>query len=273
VFPLVFLVQDDASTPLSRLLQANHYAVRTLLISVTAVLAAAEQRPPTLFLLDAPLEDSLDLLFAIRQHKRLAQIPVLLVSDKTSEDDRVRGFELGADDFVSKLSHPREAAARINAIIRRCAYRQAAARLEVAGIEIDTERFRLSVHGTPVEATATQVRLIEFLMRNEGRVFRRDQILDAVWSNSGLVTPRTIDVHIRRIRQLIEADPSKPAHLMTVRGAGYCFVAQASSQRGASAKSRAWFSGQSEGRAYPSTGRVPSSRRPSGTSYQPVPAS
>ena len=263
MFPLVFLVQDDASTLLSRLLHANHYGVRILPLSDTAVLAAAEQRPPALFLLDAAVPASLDLLIAIRQCKRLAQIPVLVASDRSSEDDRVRCFEFGADDFVSKPLRPREVLARINAVIRRSSYRQAVARLEVGGIEIDTERFRLSVDGTLVEATATQVRLIEFLMRNEGRVFRRDQILDAVWSDSRFVTPRTIDVHIRRIRQLIEADPSKPTHLKTVRGAGYCFVGKTTPRRVASTNAPAWFSAQSERSAYFSVERVPSSRLPS----------
>jgi len=261
VLPLILLVEDDSSSLLSRLLQANHYEVQILPISVPAVLGAAEKRRPALFLIDAPLEVSLELCGAIRQHKHLAQTPVLIVSDKTSEDDRVRGFEFGADDFVSKPLHPREVAARINAVLRRSVYRQAATRLEAGGIEIDTDRFKLLVDGAPVEATATQVRLIEFLMRNEGRVFSRDQILDALWSESRFVTRRTIDVHIRRIRQLIEANPSKPAHLKTIRGAGYCFVGPSNVQFVTSANAPVWFPAHGDRRSH-SAERVPSARMP-----------
>lgn len=262
MFPLVFLVEGDASAVLSRLLQANDYAVRTFPISPTAVLDAAEQRRPALFLIDAPLETGLDLCLAIRQYERLAQTPVVIVTDKSSEDDRIRGFQIGADDFVTKPLYPREFMARINAVLRRAAYPQAATRLEVGRIEIDTERFKLSVDGAPVEATATQVRLVEYLMRNEGRVFSRDQILDAVWRDSRFVTPRTIDVHIHRIRQLIEVDPSKPAYLRTIRGAGYCFVGQETVRRASSAQAPAWFRAQSERDVRPSD-RIPPTRLPS----------
>jgi DNA-binding response OmpR family regulator len=262
VSPLVFLVEDDASTFLGRLLEANHFAVRILPASATAVLEAARKRRPALFLINAPLETSLELCLAIRQYRGLWQTPVLIVSEKSSEEDRIRGFDLGADDFLTMPLHPREVVARINAVLRRSAYRQADTNVAVGGIEIDTERFRLLVHGEAVEATATQVRLIEYLMRNEGRVFSRDQILDAVWSDSRFVTPRTIDVHIRRIRQLIEVDPSRPAHLKTIRGAGYCFVAQDAPLHVASSKAPAWFPAQSENQSYPSLDRIPSTRLP-----------
>jgi len=261
VFPLVFLVEDDASALLGRLLQSHHYAVRNL-VSITDVLDATEKRCPALFLINAPAESSLDMCSAIRQYRRLAHTPVLIVSDKSSEEDRIRGFELGADDFITRPFHPREIVARINALMRRSAYPRVAARLEVGGIEIDSERFKLSVHGVAVEATVTQVRLVEYLMRNEGRVFSRDQILDAVWRDSRFVTPRTVDVHVRRIRQLIEANPARPEYLKTIRGAGYCFVGQAASDRVAST-APAWFPAHSDRGAYLSPDKIPPSRLPS----------
>jgi two-component system phosphate regulon response regulator PhoB len=227
VFPLIFLIEDGASNLLSNLLHAQRYAVRSFPISATAVLEASEHRRPAIFLIDAPLEAGLELCVTIRGYRRLSHTPVLIVSEKSSEDDRIRGFGLGVDDFVDKPIRPREIVARINAVIRRSAYRQAVAKVEVGAIQIDSEQFKLSVHSIPVDATATQVRLVEFLMRNAGKVFNRDEILDAVWSDSRFVTPRTVDVHIRRIRQLIEANPSKPTYLKTVRGAGYCFVSPA----------------------------------------------
>lgn len=148
------------------------------------------------------------------------------MSDRDSEEDRLRGFDLGADDFVIKPLRPREFVARVNAVMRRSRHKPAATRVEAGGIEVDTDRFVLSVRGKEVDATPTQVRLVEYLMRNQGRVLSRDQILDAVWSDTRFVTPRTIDVHVRRIRQLIELNPAKPAHLRTIRGAGYCFTGQ-----------------------------------------------
>ena len=256
MFPLIFLIEDGGSNQLGNLLHAQHYAVRAFPISSNAVFEAAEHRRPHLFLIDAPLETSLELCAVIRQYKRLAQTPVLVVSDKSTEDDRVRGFSLGVDDFVDKPLRPREVLARINAVIRRSAYRQTAVKVEVGGIAIDSEQFKLSVQGAPVDATATQVRLVEFLMRNAGKVFNRDEILDAVWSDSRFVTPRTVDVHIRRIRQLIEANPSKPAYLKTIRGAGYCFVGEPSSQPPPAVGNGAWFPAHN-GRALHPLGPVP----------------
>jgi two-component system phosphate regulon response regulator PhoB len=226
VFPLIFLIEEDAAIAnlLRSVFEVSHYAVRAFPPSACVVVSAAEERRPALFLIGAPLEDSLALCRAIRENSRLEQTPVVLLSESDSEEDRIRGFDSGADDFVIKPVHPREFVARINAVMRRSRSPQAAARVAAGGIEVDAERFVLSVRGKRVDATATQLRLVEYLMRNEGRVFSRAQILDAVWSDTRFVTPRTIDVHIRRIRQLIELNPAKPAHLKTIRGAGYSFT-------------------------------------------------
>ena len=113
MFPLIFLIEDGGSNQLGNLLHAQHYAVRAFPISSNAVFEAAEHRRPHLFLIDAPLETSLELCAVIRQYKRLAQTPILVVSDKSTEDDRVRGFSLGVDDFVDKPLRPREVLARI----------------------------------------------------------------------------------------------------------------------------------------------------------------
>jgi two-component system phosphate regulon response regulator PhoB len=225
VFPLVFLIENDVSISnlLRSLLEVNQYAVCTFPLSADVVISAGKERRPALFLIGGPLGDSLTLCRTIRQNSRLEQTPVVIMSGRDSEEDRIRGFESGADDFVTKPLRPRELVARINALMRRCHHQHAAARVEAGGIEVDTEHFVLSVRGKKMHATATQARLVEYLMRNEGRVLSRDQILDAVWSDSCFVTPRTIDVHIRRIRKLIELNPAKPKHLKTVRGGGYCF--------------------------------------------------
>lgn len=259
MLPLVFLVADAGSHLLRSLLEANNYVVRALPVSTEVVMEAASRRRPALFLIDAPPASSLKLCLTIRQDPRLRQTPVVILSKGDSEDDRIRGFDLGADDFVTKPLRPREIVARINAVMRRSAHPLVAPVIEVGGIEVDTERFVLSVRGTRVGATAMQVRLVEYLMRNEGRVFSRDQILDALWSDSRFVTPRTIDVHVRRIRELIEPNPSKPTYLKTIRGVGYSFVA-GGEQRLDAHPSSGWIPPQSEGRVHPLTARASLSR-------------
>ncbi len=256
MYPLVFLIEDEASPVLRNLLHGNRYTVHTLPASETAVLESAEKRHPALFLLNASLEGSLNLCRLIRQNPRLERAPIVIVAEKDSEEDRIRGFEFGADDFLIKPLRPREVVARVNAVIRRSKIRQVAGTVQVGGIEVDPERYLLLVQGVRVDATATQVRLIEYLMRNEGRVFSRDQILDAVWSDSRFVTPRTIDVHVRRIRELIEPNPSKPTYLKTIRGAGYCFVGQ---QRRPTDSSNPplWFPTHTDRRGYPITSKPP----------------
>lgn len=240
MIPLVFLIGEEDSQPLRNTLQSHHFPVHTLPASESAVLLAAEKHRPSVFLIDAALEFGLELCRTLRQ-SRFAQIPVLLIFNHDSEDDRIRAFEAGADDVLTKPLRPRETSARIHAVVRRSTYKPLVPRVELGAVAIDTDRFTVSVAGRPVDATATQVRLIELLMRNPGRVFSRDQILDAVWSDSRFVTPRTIDVHIRRIRELIEPNPAAPIYLKTIRGAGYCFVDQAKPQRPAASPTTHWF--------------------------------
>jgi two-component system phosphate regulon response regulator PhoB len=247
VLPLIFLVGDE-DLQAHRNFLANHYCIQAFPASEIAVFQAADKRRPALFLIDADLELSLRLCQSIRRYPRTSQIPVLLVAKNDSEEDRIRGFELGIDDFLAKPLRPREVAARINSLIRRCNYKTFAPSVEIGTVKVDTERFVLSVQGRHVDATATQVRLIEYLMRNPGRVFSRDQILDAVWSDTRFVTPRTIDVHIRRIRELIEPDPSQPIYLKTVRGAGYCFNPQDEPSPSSTPQKPLWFPAANERR-------------------------
>ncbi len=260
MFPLVFLIENDTNTSslVRSLLEENHYAVRRFPSSAGVVVSAGEQRRPALFVIGSPLGDAFTLCRAIRQNSHLERTPVVLLSDADSEEDRIRGFDLGADDFVTKPLRPREFMARINAVIRRSHPLLAAARVAAGGIEVDTDRFILSVRGKKVDATAVQVRLVEYLMRNEGRVFSRDQILDAVWSDTRFVTPRTIDVHIHRIRQLIEPNPAKPTHLKTIRGAGYFFTGHCGAQE--AMRPSEWLPSMAHG---PQAVTIPPARLPS----------
>jgi two-component system phosphate regulon response regulator PhoB len=161
----------------------------------------------------------------IRSNPALGTIPVIFVTAKTSETDRILGLELGADDYISKPFSPRELVARVKAVLRRFERPLVPQLLKAGDIEIDTGAMVLTVRGKKMATTATEFRLLDYLARHPGRVFTRDQLLDAVWRDTQFVTPRSVDVYVRRIREKIERDPESPRMLKTVRGAGYRFEA------------------------------------------------
>ena len=224
----IFLVEDD--TDISRLvrhhLEAGGYAVRCF-PTATTVLPEADNDRPALIILDimVPGGDGLDLCRRIRQAPPLATTPVIFLTARASESDRVLGLELGADDYITKPFSPRELVARVKAVLRRFESPLKPSTVRFEDFEIDTGAMQLSVHGKNVPATATEFRLLEYLARHAGRVFSRDQLLDAVWRDTHFVTPRSVDVYVRRIREKIEPDPENPRYLKTVRGAGYRFEA------------------------------------------------
>lgn len=193
--------------------------------SAQSVLGSAQRENPSLFLLDImmPGGDGLELCREIRRTPSLAMIPVIFLTAKTSEADRVVGLEMGADDYISKPFSPRELVARVKAVLRRFEQPLAPSKFKTGDIEIDTGAMVLTVRGKTVTTTATEFRLLDYLARHPGRVFTRDQLLDAVWRDTAFVTPRSIDVYVRRLREKIERDPESPRHLKTVRGAGYRF--------------------------------------------------
>jgi DNA-binding response OmpR family regulator len=225
---MIIIVEDDAD--ISRLmkhhLEGAGFAVRAY-PSAYGVLAEAEKQAPVLFLLDImiPGGDGLELCRRIRANPALGTIPVIFVTAKTSETDRILGLELGADDYISKPFSPRELVARVKAVLRRFERPLAPQMLKAGDIEIDTDAMVLTVRGKRTATTATEFRLLDYLARHPGRVFTRDQLLDAVWRDTQFVTPRSVDVYVRRIREKIERDPESPRMLKTVRGAGYRFEA------------------------------------------------
>ncbi len=225
---LIFLMEDDAD--IARLvrhhLESAGFAVRTFGGAV-GVLSEAEKEHPAVFLLDimVPGGDGLEVCRRIRQSQTLAATPVIFLTARSSEADRVVGLELGADDYITKPFSPRELVARVKAVLRRFERPLAPAMVKVGDVEIDSGAMTLKVRGKPVETTATEFRLLQHLASHPGRVFTRDQLLDAVWRDTAFVTPRSVDVYVRRIREKIERDPENPRHLRTVRGAGYRFEA------------------------------------------------
>ena len=222
----IFAVEDDSD--ILRLvrhhLESAGYNVRTF--SATAgVLAEAEKQLPSLFLLDimVPGGDGLELCRRIRQTSSLAMVPVIFLTAKTTESDRVIGLEMGGDDYIPKPFSPRELVARVRAVLRRFERPLTPSMVKAGDIEIDSGGMTLTVRGALTQTTATEFRLLEYLARHPGRVFTRDQLLDAVWRDTHYVTPRSVDVYVRRIREKIEENPDEPRYLKTVRGAGYRF--------------------------------------------------
>lgn len=189
-------------------------------------LADLARRPADLVLLDIMLPDTdgLELCKQLRRDTRLKDLPVIFLTARGEEIDRVLGLELGADDYVVKPFSPRELVARIKAVLRR--REPPAAQQEVVetdGLRLDSRTHEVEVRGEMVALSSLEFRLLHFLASNPRRIFSRDRLLDEVWGSEKFVTPRTVDVHVRRLREKIEEDPSHPAYLQTVRGVGYRF--------------------------------------------------
>lgn len=178
---------------------------------------------PDLILLDIMLPDSdgLDICKGIRQHPELAHIPVIFLTARASETDRIVGLELGANDYIVKPFFVRELIARIKIQFRGLS---SANRVVKSGpLELDRTSCRVRLGTEELALTATEFRLLEFLMSRPGMVFSREQLLDSVWGHDRAVTDRTVDVYILRLRQKIEADPANPTFIRSVRGFGYSF--------------------------------------------------
>ncbi len=194
-------------------------------------LADIKKSPPRLVLLDLmlPRISGLDICREVRRDPSLNRLPILMLTARSEEADRVLGLELGADDYVTKPFSPRELVARVRALLRRADTPAEPERvLEYGALRIDPASYRVSRQGQPAPLSTLEFRLLYFLAARPNKVFSRDQLLDAVWGGERFVTQRSIDVYIRRLREKIESDPENPAFLKTVRGAGYMFETCAS---------------------------------------------
>ena len=222
----IFVLEDDAD--ISRLVQyhleAVGYGVKAY-AAIDRILGDAERQPPALFLLDimVPGGDGLDLCRRLRLNAKLSSVPIIFLTARAAENDRVQGLELGADDYITKPFATRELTARVKAVLRRFERPSAPSVVAFEQIEIDASAMQLRVKGELVTTTATEFRLLDYLARHPGRVFSRDHLLDAVWGDARFVTPRSVDVYVRRIREKIEEDAETPRYLKTMRGAGYRF--------------------------------------------------
>jgi DNA-binding response OmpR family regulator len=220
----IALIEDDSD--LYALLKYNLEKEGFTLVGTQTGKGAIElcrRERPDLILLDIMLPDSdgLDICKGIRSHPELAHIPVIFLTAWASETDRIVGLELGANDYIVKPFFIRELIARIKIQFR--GQTTATRLLKAGGLELDRSSCRVRLNGQALSLTATEFRLLEFLMSRPGVVFSREQLLDAVWGHDRAVTDRTVDVYILRLRQKTEADPTNPALIRSVRGFGYSF--------------------------------------------------
>ena len=161
-----------------------------------------------------------------RQLRQRGPVPVIMLTARDSEIDKVVGLELGADDYVTKPFSHRELVARIRAVLRRGQDVELVPDVvEAGGVRMDVERHEVAVDGQPVRLALKEFELLEMLLRNAGRVMTRGQLIDRIWGADYVGDTKTLDVHVKRLRAKIEADPASPAHLITVRGLGYKFEA------------------------------------------------
>jgi two-component system phosphate regulon response regulator PhoB len=222
----IAIVEDEAELAalLDYNLSRNGYETRVL-GGAGGVLKALEQYKPDLVVLDVmlPEVDGFELCRQIRQSAALGRIPVLFLTARADEVDRVLGLEIGGDDYMTKPFSPRELVARVKAHLRREEMDAEPAVLDIGPFRLDRNARRVMQGDRELSLTSTEFNLLEFFLTHRGHAYSRDQLLESVWGAQRYVTPRTVDVHVRRLREQIEEQPENPKYLTTVRGFGYRF--------------------------------------------------
>ena len=223
----IFVVDDEAD--LVKLVTYNLKKEGFLVDSAQdgeKALAKVKKGKYDLIILDLMLPglQGMELCRIIRNDPKTSSLPIIMLTAKGEEVDRVLGLELGADDYITKPFSPRELVARVKAVLRRTIEKPAADKIIEAGdLVINKETYTVTRKGEPIKLSATEFKLLVFLAERMGKIFNRDQILDAIWRDEAFVEPRTVDVHIRRLRSQIEEDPAQPRYIKTMRGIGYFF--------------------------------------------------
>jgi two-component system response regulator RegX3 len=222
----ILVVEDEESfsDALSFMLRKEGFTVSIATTGPDA-LAQFDREPADLILLDLMLPgmSGTDVCRTIRSTSR---VPIIMVTAKDSELDKVLGLELGADDYVTKPFSSRELVARIRAVLRRNVEDFDDSPVVEAGpVRIDPERHQVSIAGREVALPLKEFDLLEYLVRNTGRVLTRGQLIDRIWGSDYVGDTKTLDVHVKRLRSKVEPDPAHPVHLLTIRGLGYKFEA------------------------------------------------
>ncbi|MFZ5870761.1 MAG: response regulator [Actinomycetota bacterium] len=219
----ILVVEDEESfsDPLSYLLRKEGYDV-SVAETGTAALEEFDRSGADLVLLDLMLP-GVPGTEVCRQLRARSNVPVIMLTAKDSEIDKVVGLELGADDYVTKPYSSRELVARVRAVLRRRSEPEELlpSTIEAGPVRMDVERHVVTVDGEPIQLPLKEFELLELLLRNVGRVLTRGQLIDRVWGSDYVGDTKTLDVHVKRLRSKIEPDPSNPRYLVTVRGLGY----------------------------------------------------
>jgi DNA-binding response OmpR family regulator len=226
--PRILLVDDEQpiQTLLSFPLERDGYEV-VVAADGREALARFEEQPPDLVVLDVMLPRMDGLEVCKRLRARGETVPIIMLTAKSEEIDKVLGLELGADDYITKPFSMREFRSRVKAALRRAGMRREDSDderpIEVLGLRIDPAKRTVARNGDTVATTFVEFEILAALAASPGRVFTRDMLLARVWGDSAFRDPRTVDVHIRHLREKIETDPKEPDYIFTVRGVGYRF--------------------------------------------------
>lgn len=232
----ILVVEDEQD--IRKLIQYNLTQERFKVIEAEdgeQALKILQRDKPNLILLDLMLPglSGLELCKILRGRSDTARIPILMLTAKAGEADKVIGLEMGSDDYLPKPFSPREMVARVKAILRRsepAAHTDGPAAYQRGPLKIDFSTYETFVQGKSIKLTLKEFELLRFLVQNPSRVLSRDQLLDRVWGGETFVSPRTVDVHIRRLRKAIEKDDRQPKWILTLRGVGYKFDEKALEQ-------------------------------------------
>ncbi len=192
-------------------------------------IANSSTRRPDMVILDLmmPGIQGMEVCRMIRKNTTTASLPVIILTAKSDQIDKILGLEMGADDYVTKPFNVRELIARVRAVLRRAETKsetEPAGAFTFEGLHIDYGRYEVTVEGRKAALGPMEIKLLKFLTEHPGRVYSRDQLLDHVWGDESFVEPRTVDVHISRLRAAIEKDKENPRYILTVRGIGYKFT-------------------------------------------------
>jgi len=222
----VLVVEDEESfsDALSYMLRKEGFEV-SVAATGSAALTEFDRSGADIVLLDLMLPE-MSGTEVCRELRQRSTVPIIMVTARDTEIDKVVGLEIGADDYVTKPYSPRELVARIRAVLRRRAGEggeDSAAMLSAGPVRMDVERHVVTVAGTPAQLPLKEFELLELLLRNAGRVLTRGQLIDRVWGADYVGDTKTLDVHIKRLRSKVEPEPSAPRHIVTVRGLGYKF--------------------------------------------------
>ncbi|NPV70280.1 MAG: response regulator transcription factor [Firmicutes bacterium] len=227
--PKILVVEDERklSSVIARYLESEGFTVEVASDGPSG-LAAVRNGNPSLVVLDLMLP-GMNGLDVCREIRRTSNVPIIMLTARSEEADKLVGLEIGADDYITKPFSLRELATRVRAVLRRYQSEQARVieRLEAGDIELDVPSHTVKVRGQEVALTPAEFKILSLLMRNPGRVLTRLQILDAVFGDAFEGYERTVDTHILNLRKKVELDPSNPAHILTVYGIGYKMVPQA----------------------------------------------